>query len=314
MSPTLAQVLASLDSQHDLFVDDLRALSDLDTDGTTATGQAWSRLPVERRREIMRRCGELAREHIELNYDRLCLIAIEDADPVVRRTAIANLWESEVPVVLRSLLTILEQDPEPSVRIEAARALGGFVYQCEVDGHHETLKDRLETSLLEAARADVPELRIRAVESLGYSSRPEVGGLVAAAYQGSDPAARQGAIVAMGRSGDPRWNDVVMAELRSPSPAMRREAARAAGELDLRRAAPELAELLADAHPDVQRQAIWSLGQIGGKTARRSLERFRKDTDDVDLSIAAEEALEYLAFVETTRDFERALRAEEAEE
>jgi HEAT repeat protein len=313
MPSTLAHALEALGSNQDLFVEDLRAFSDLDADGTTATAQAWPRLTVQRRREVIHRCGDLAREHIELNYDRLCLIALEDADPGVRQAAIANLWESEVPTVLRSLLTLLEADPEPSVRIESARALGRFVYQCEVDGLHSTLRERLETSLLMAAQDDKPELRARAVEALGYSSRPEVEALVEAAYADPDPASRKAAVVAMGRSGDPRWNAVVMAELRNPDPDMRREAARAVGELDLRSAATELTELLADARPDVQRQAISALGQIGGKTARRALERFAKGTDEPELAAAADEALEYLAFVESTRDLEAGLRSQEDE-
>lgn len=313
MPSTLAKALEALGSNQDLLVEDLRALSDLDADGMTAASRAWPRLPVERRREVMLRCGELARDHIELNYDRLSLIAIEDADAAVRRSAIASLWESELTAVLRSLLAILEADPEPSVRIESARALGRFVYQCEVDGRHGALKEPLERLLLTAARDNDAELRSRAVESLGYSSRPEVEPLVAAAYADPYPGARQAAVVAMGRSGDPRWNDAVMAELRNPDPDMRREAARAVGELDLRRAAAELTELLADARPDVQHEAVWALGQIGGKIARRALERFGRGTNDPELATAAEEALEYLAFVETTRDLEAGLRSQEEE-
>ncbi len=87
------------------------------------------------------------------------------------------------------------------------------------------------------------------------------------------------------------------------------EAAQAAGELELRQSVPELLELLEDAHPDVQQRAIWALGQIGGKTAERGLRRLLRAAPDTSVTTAAEESLEHLAFVDSTRQLEDGLRA-----
>jgi HEAT repeat protein len=114
----------------------------------------------------------------------------------------------------------------------------------------------------------------------------------------------------MGRSGDRRWREAVIAEMRHASPEIRMEAAQAAGELELRRSVPELLELLEDAHPAVQQRAIWALGQIGGKTAERGLRRVLHAAPDPSLAIAAEESLEHLAFVDSTRQLEDGLRAQ----
>lgn len=311
MTAAVDQALAALRSGRDLFVQDLRGLSDLDTPGAVAVARAWPELPEARRLETLRRSGKLAGDHIELNFDRLSLLAIRDPAPAVRTAAIANLWESEEPSLLRTLLTILETDPVPAVRIESARALGRFVYECEVDSRHLALKQRLEEALLAAAAADVPGLRDRALEALGYSTRPEVPLLIESAYGAPESESRQAAVIAMGRSGDPRWKSAVVAELRSPSPTMRGEAARAAGELELRGSIGELVELLEDTDPEVQRLTIGALGQIGGRPAQRALERFRKATEDPDLAQAADEALEVLIFIEGTRGLEAGVRAQE---
>lgn len=310
MSPPVPPSLVALRSGRALFIEDLRGLSDLDTRDAADLARAWPDLPRERRLEIIRRAGELAGERIELNFDRLSLIAVRDPDPTVRIAAITNLWESEEPSVLRTLLTVLETDPDPTVQTASARSLGRFVYECEVDGKHPALKGHLERALL-AAAAGEPDLGWEALAALGYSARAEVPPLIEAAYGHPDPSARQAAIIAMGRSGDRRWKANVIAELRSPSPSMRGEAARAAGELELRGSVGELTELLDDSQIEVQRTAIWALGQIGGKPAQRALERFRKATDDEDLARAADEALEYLVFVDGIRDLEAGLRAQE---
>jgi hypothetical protein len=309
MAASLDKIFDILRSEGDLPPSALHGLSDMDGPKAEVARRRWADLPVDRRRMAMQLAGTLAEEHIELNFDRLSMIGLKDEDGEVRRQAIANLWESEESGLEGRFLDLLESDDDPSVRAEAARALGRFVLAMEEEEARDSQGLRLEEALLAASEAKDERLRWEALESLGYSSRPEVPAAIQAAYDSAGEAARRSALVAMGRSGDRRWRDIVLAELRSPAPATRREAAHAAGELELRPAVPELIELLDDVTPDVQLQAIWSLGQIGGKTAQRALLRAQRDAVEDAARVAIEESLEHLSFLEGTRDMDAALRA-----
>jgi HEAT repeat protein len=314
MAASLDRVFGILRSEGDLPPSALQSLSEMDGPTAKEARHRWADVPLERRRAAMRLAGTLAEDHIELNFDRLSMIGLNDPDGQVRRQAIANLWESEQAGLEKRFLDLLETDDDLSVRAEAARALGRFVLGMEEEESRSPQGQRLERALLAASEAQDERLRWEAVESLGYSSRPEVPGVIQAAYDSTGDAGRRSALVAMGRSGDRRWRDIVMAELRSPVPGTRSEAAHAAGELELRTALPELVDLLDDVTPDVQLQAIWSLGQIGGKTALRALVRAQRDAADDTARVAIEEALEHLAFLEGTRDMDAVLRAQRESE
>jgi len=311
MSPTLHQALDALRSADDLRPASMHGLSDLDAAGIDETRRVWEQLPPLRRQEAMQLFGEQAREHIELNFDQLARLGLSDPDPLVRRRAVANLWECEDASLQGRFLELLQADPDVGVRAEAAGALGRFVYRSEVGDVADEQKRALEDGLLAAAGAPERDLRLRSIESLGYSSRPEVTGLIQGAYETQEDSSKRTALLAMGRSSDRRWREAVIAEMRNASPEIRKEAAQAAGELELRRSVPELLELLEDTHPDVQQRAIWALGQIGGKSAERGLRRFLHAAPDTSLAAAAEESLEHLAFVDSTRQLEEGLRAQD---
>lgn len=314
MASTLARTLDILKSEGALTPSAVQGLSDMGGAAADELRRNWQSVTAERRRAVMHLAGSLADEHIELNFDRLAVIGLDDPDPAVRRQAIANLWESEDALLARRFLDCLEADSDVGVRAEAARALGRFVLEAEQEDVPTAERLRLEAALLSAATSTDERLRLRAVEALGFSSRPEVLSLIQAAYDSPGEEPRQSALLAMGRSGDLRWREIVMAELRSPAPDNRRAAARAAGELELRRSVPELIDLLDDVSPEVQVQAIWSLGQIGGKTAERALLRARRSMSDETARVAIDESLEYLTFLEGTRDLEAALRAQRESE
>ena len=147
------------------------------------------------------------------------------------------------------------------------------------------------------------EIRLRALESLGFSSRAELPSLIEAAYASMDEDERRSGVMAMGRSANERWVEAVVEQLHHPSPLIREEAARAAGELEARVAVPALAELLDDPKDAVRRAAIWSLGLIGGKRAERSLLQLqRAQVYQEDLALI-EDALDYLTFLSSTPEF-----------
>jgi HEAT repeat protein len=102
------------------------------------------------------------------------------------------------------------------------------------------------------------------------------------------------AIFAMGRNADIGWLPRILEELDNPSSEIRFEACRACGELEAKEAVDLLIQLI-DEDPDieVQQMAVWSLGRIGGDTAREALEIIVDGESEV-LAQAAEESLDEL--------------------
>jgi len=173
----------------------------------------------------------------------------------------------------------------------------------DVDEIDEHLLRRVENHLLAAYGGDAnPEVRLRSLESLGYSSRPEVAELIEAAYMSGQEPQVQAALKAMARSASPAWEEAVVENLHHPAPGLRAEATRAAGELELRGTIEDLIELTDDAIDDVRLAAIWSLAQIGGQAATQALTRLLEAAEDPDEIALLEDGLDYIAFVDGTRD------------
>jgi HEAT repeat protein len=305
MADRLNQVLSALlDENQPVPSLDLAGLSDLDSRQANVLASTWHRAPLGQRQAVLKELGQLAQDHIELDFECVNRVALEDADPEVRRQAIANLWECEESGLARILIKLLNSDPHPRVQARAAEALARFVYLGEVNKLDPALLQDIEDALLAHTRPDAEqEIRLRALESLGFSSRAEVPPLIETAYASEDEAERQAGVLAMGRSANERWVDSVVAQLHNPSPKIREEAARAAGELEARAAVAALTELLDDPKDGVRRAAIWSLGLIGGKRAERSLLKLqRAEVYAEDLPLI-EDALDYLTFLSSTPEF-----------
>jgi HEAT repeat protein len=289
--------LALPESQDQLYV-----LSDLDHAQTVRLMAAWPTVPPGQRLRILEFLGDLARDHVALNFDQVDRIALSDQLPGVRRQAILNLWESEDPELARPFLAALTGDSAAEVRSAAAQALGLFVYLGELGRLPESLRRSVEDALLRSSHADEDEgVRLHSIESLGYSSREEVSTLIREAYATGREGLQRSALVAMGRSANEVWSPSVTAQLTSPSPALRLESARAAGELEIRSAVPGLLELLEDVNPEVRQAAAWSLGQLGGPQAVRALTRLLDAAEDPGEVRQLTDALDHLAFVEGTR-------------
>jgi HEAT repeat protein len=177
------------------------------------------------------------------------------------------------------------------------------VYLGEVGKIPATTQSQVEERLLRAVRDDVSDLaQRRALESLGYSSRPEVAELIEEAYENDDDDWIGSALYAMGRSADDRWGPVIMERLHDPNPTLSREAARAAGELELSESLPALVELLREEDSEIRMAAAWSLSQIGGNGVEDALEDLLERTEDEDEIDLIENALENLAFTHEMGD------------
>jgi HEAT repeat protein len=305
MPEDLQRLLDSLmDEDQPVPTLDLAQLSDLDSAQAQTLDKHWQHAPASNRQAVMRHLGQLAQDHIELDFEIVNRIALDDPDPAVRRQAVANLWECEDPDLARQLVTLMKEDSDEAVRARAAEALGRFVYLGEVDKLEANLLKSVEDQLLALVQADSPgEPGLRALESLGYSSRPEVSGLIEAAYASSGEDIKRASVMAMGRSAHEQWVQAVSEELHNPSPLIREEAARAAGELEARSAVASLIELLDDAKLPVRRAAIWSLGLIGGKRAERALVGLQANEAVEEDAGLIEDALDYLNFLGSTPDF-----------
>ena len=283
----------------------LYQLSDLAAPDLDALEAVWNDLPTERRHNLLQSLADLSEANFEVNFETLFRLGLDDTDSGVRATAIRALWESEDPTLIAPFIDFLQHDPDPLVRAAAASGLGRFVYLGVLEELTPTQKKRVEDALLAVIGGqDELEVRRRALEAVSYSGREEVQPLIAGAYASDEHKQRVSAVFAMGRNADrPRWGARVQTELESPEPEMRFEAARAAGELELREAGPALNELLEDSDTQVREAAVWSLGQIGGDFARRSLTDLLERTEGEDEQEFVQEALENLAFTDEVNSF-----------
>jgi HEAT repeat protein len=285
-------------------IERLHELSDLDSDQMALLRQKWDLLDLQKRRSLIKELGQLADDNFELSYEVINKFALNDQDPEVRQTAINNLWESKDTSLVHAFIQALEADPFETVRASAASALGSFVLIAETEDIAPSLKLDIEEALLHSMNIEKNErILCSCLESLGFSSRKEVGELILDAYHSDHVDMKKSSLLAMGRSANKKWGDLVMPELHNPLPKLRYVAAKAAGELEIREAMSDLVELLDDVNQEVKHAAIWSISQIGGPAATEALVSLF-DLCDVEEEIQLiQDALDNLAFVNDTRDF-----------
>jgi HEAT repeat protein len=282
---------------------ELLPLSDLDQAQFDQFTPLWNALETPKRTAILSIMGQLTNERIELSFDKIYQLALQDPDAEIRRIAIENLWESEDTRLIAIFLDMVQFDPSPAVRVSAARALGRFILLGQFSKISPENLSTIEDALLALVAESATGLQSACIEALGYSSRPGVDAIIEAAYLSEVEGIRQSSLLAMGRSANERWGETIRKELINPSPDLRSEAAKATGELELRSAVGDLIELLDDVNDDVRRNAIWSLGQIGGTVAREALEAIQASGLETTLEDQIQEALEHIAFLEGTPDF-----------
>ncbi len=291
-------LLAIQESDHAVASIEYDALSDLSQDHLGQFRAAWSGLSLERQRGLVAGLIDFAEDHVDASFAPIYRWLMEDDDPWVRAHAIEGLWEEEDVRLINPLIRRLESDPSSDVRAAAALSLGRFLLLGEYDQIDKSAARRVEEALLEAYNAPDQDVvvRRRVLEALANSSLDELPDMILEAYEDDDDIMRVGAVFAMGRSSDPRWNRYVLDELGSSDSGMLFEATRASGELEIEEALPDLLRLLGDEDIEIRDAAVWALGRIGGREARRALKACCA-SDDEDLVEAAEEALAELDFM-----------------
>jgi len=292
------------DPSRPLLASKLVELSSLLPEEAPALAAAWPQIEVARRRQILRRLLDLAEDNVEMDFDRVFMVALKDDDAEARALAVQGLWEHEDRDVIAPLIDILRNDRSPAVRVEAATALGSFVLRAEfqrlntMDSHR--IEEALRTTIDDAAES--PDVRGRALESVGALSASWVRSSIENAYRSGNWRLRVSAVHAMGRNCDPNWLPLLTKELTSDAPEMRYEAATACASCCGESAVPLLKPLLEDEDAEVQEAVIAALGEIGGEAAKRVLREIDEHPEPrVREAVAA--ALEEIEFNEDPLGF-----------
>ena len=292
-------VAALLNDQEPFPPRYLHRFSDLSSEDGQILAQTWPKIPAPRRVTLMEDLEELSQADDLLSFEEVCRLAIKDPHPQVRLSAVKILHDYELTQFIPTFTQLAQGDADTLVRAAAAAALGAFIYLGEVDKLHPSTLNRVEDTLFSVLHGqDESQVRQRALESLGFSSREDVAPAIEQAYANPDAEWLIAALNAMGRSADRKWKSRVLAMLDDQRPLVRAEAASAAGELEIKSAAPALLKLLKDSDLDVRMAAIWALSQLGGKGVRKALEKMLANADDDDEASLLESALDNLDFTE----------------
>lgn len=281
----------------------LYRFSDLEAPEIADLAKSWPLVPAWRRQAIMEDIEKLGEADSLLSFDAISVYCLTDEDANVRELALRSLWEYDLPEIVPSLLLLLQSDESANVRAAAASALGKYVYLGELEELNESTLHEVEDRLIENVRgSDAVDVRRRALEALGFSSRSEVPALIEKAYASGNEAWLISSLYAMGRSANQKWGARLIKMLDSDSTDVRVEAVQALGELELKAARPRLLELLQDEDTEVRLSSAWSLSQIGGEGVQEALEALYEMTEDEEDAEFITSALENLVFTDEMSD------------
>lgn len=297
---TFTQILAELGDDSKPFPPKyLHRFSDLESKDLALLKKSWGSVSEKRKVNLLQDLEELADADTLVCFDDVARIGLEDSSSSVRAFSASLLWESEDVTLIPIFLDMMEKDVDSFARAAGAAALGRFVLIGEIEElspeQHQHIEDSL---LLVCTGKDVQVVRQRALESLGYSERPEVPILIEKALESPDRTWICCGLFAISRSLDPRWEKQVLRFMDSPDDDVRFEAYRAAGELELEAARQPLLEKLDSGEEEGENRLaiIWSLSQIGGEEVQEAIEKSLEVCDDEEEAEYIAEALDNLNF------------------
>ncbi len=271
----------------------LLAFTDLEGEQLAQWIAVWQGLPDERRATLIEHLIEVSEDDIQANFDALFRHALGDRLERVRLSAIEGLSRESHPSAMETLIDLLQHDPSLTVRAAAAESLGRFVLAAEAQQLPKDKGMLVFRALISTLRRTPTDsiLYRRTLESLAFTSHPEVDYHIRTAYHSDDDLLLVSALVAMGRSSNPEYRPLVRAELHNISPLARRTAAIAAGELEDEEALPDLLKLLDDPNDEVQIATLTALAQINHPDARQAIARATRSNNPT-ISQHAESALQ----------------------
>lgn len=282
-------------SDQPLLNSKLTELSNLGSEGLKCFKCSWATIDPKRRRQIVYRLVEMAKDNLVLNFDCIFKYCLQDQDDEVRSKAIEGLWENEETSLIDPLISLLEQDSSEKVQASAATALGKFAMLAEHKKLRSCHLSRIQEALLTVISDEnrLIEARRRALEAAAPLSLPQVKTAIMEAYQSPSSSLRVSSIHAMGKNCNPSWLPILLKELASADIEVRYEAAGACGELEEEEAVPYLINLINDPEADVQMATVQALGKIGGTKAKERLEYCLNNTNEA-IRQTAEQALSEL--------------------
>jgi HEAT repeat protein len=275
----------------------LRSFSDLSQLQMHEFKDVWPRIKPERKVSLLEDLEEIAETDTLVCFDELAKYSLTDENPAVRVLSIRLLWDCEETRLISRYIEMMQSDPAEDVRAAAASALGKFVLMGELETITDNLRDSSLQKLIDVTEGnDLPMVRRRALESLGYSSHPKVSELILKAVEQDETLWVTSALYAMGRSSDEKWSDTILNYFDSKDSEVLFEAIRAAGELELEEARDLLMDKLdeVDDDPNLRIAIIWSLSQIGGDAVKKKLEELAEKCTDDDESEWLEKAIDNL--------------------
>ena len=183
---------------------------------------------------------DLAQDNVDLNFDAVYKLALQDDEAAVRAAALRGLVEYEGRDLIPTLVELLREDTDPDVRREAAIALGRYALASEL-GHLGAKRNAAIRRGANRERRGHRRGRARA--------RPRHRGAGRAQRRGDRQPDREhlrrGQHLAQGRrrrrDGPQRnecWLPIVLREMENRAPEMRHAAAFAAGEIGEDEAVP----------------------------------------------------------------------------
>jgi HEAT repeat protein len=299
-------ILAALTNSEQAFPSRYFArLSDLAPADLAAFIQAWPRVPLVRKRVLLKNLNELFEDDTLLSFETIAVKLLQDEDGEVRSLALKLLDETIDARLIPTLVEMIQTDPEPEARARAATVLGQFVRMGEMGELPEGKRELLEETLLEAAHFQHTSVARAALEALGYSSRPELDQLILSAFNRPDPLWQAAALFAAGHSADNRWQEQIITGMLSEDANVRLVAVQSAGELELAAARKPLLDMLEDElDDDVFQAIIWSLSQIGGEDVRTYLQALLAEAEDDEQIEYLEEAMANLSCTEDMEEFD----------
>jgi len=224
-------------------------------------------------------------------------LLLESTSSVVRRNAVARLSQVRNADVILKLKTLLQNDPDFSVRSQAAEALGN-------------LRDRSATSALVKALGDENRnVRAAAIVALGYlRDKASVKPLTDYYKKEKDIGLKISVLNVLGVIGDISAADVLIEALNEKNPRIKTIAASSLGRLRVNKACDKLLECLKDPDKNVRLYSARALGEIRNKDKKvvKALIKYLESEKDLEVKLAIADALGKLG---SDEGFQIALKA-----
>jgi len=285
MSTVLRQYFAELQNpSKPIVASKLANLSDLSPEEIHIFREEWPHIDAERRRAIMGLLIDIAADNLELDFDKIFYVCLNDEDNEVKIRAIEGLYDCEDRSLINIFVDTINQNNDNSVRAAAAGALGTFALMAELGELTVKEQQEIENTLITAFnnKNEPVEIRCKALEAISPLSKPPVEEMIRIAYQSDVEELRASSIYAMGRNCNEGWLPLLLKELNSPNEWLKCEAIQACAELESEEAVPRLVQLLSDDSTIIQVAAIEALGHIGGPEAKKALQTLQySDIDDL---------------------------------